>query len=111
MNLTAAYKTMASGIIRQAIADLEDPRYQEDAYHFLYNEWGRSLLRFVCHGLSQQKFDAEVSSIIRTSDLSTYKVASYARGHNLVETAEYFDIDVEDMRLYGKRHCIYFMEV
>lgn len=111
MKLTDCYRQLAAAIIRQAVSDLEDVKYQTDAYRSLNTEWGRSLLRFSGHGLSLQKFDAEVSSIIRTANLRLYSVAMYARGHTLKETATRYDVSEEDMRNYAQRKRIHFMEV
>ena len=111
MTTVDAYKTLSSAIIGQAITDLEDPHYQEDAYFFLNNEWGHTLLMFSAHGLSRIKLWEEISSIIRTSSLHKYDVIRYARNHTALETAEYFEVSEEDIHNYGKRHCIHFKEV
>ena len=89
---------------------MEDSKYQADAYHFLYSEYGQGLLEFVSAGVAVSKFNERVASILRTADLRTYQVQSYARRHELEEVAKHFDVDIEDMRYYAKRHCIHFMK-
>lgn len=104
---------IAGAIVAQALRDLEDPKQRDDALIFLNSDYCYEILAILGDkaGILRNKIEGYIARVVDIDRQTLYQIQRYARSHTIQETAEYFDISIEDMQFYARWKGITFKEV